>query len=303
MRLYGLSKLSMTWLFRRLLKGRTKVSQLPHTSRQQQNVTQTKTVATKPTSKPVIILIHGAWHLPAVWKKVKQRLEAAGYEVYAPRLLTVVGPEPVDYSWRVDVAVVHDIVLPLFEQGRQAVIVGHSYGGVVATASVEGQSVADRQSRGLQGGFSAVVYICAFPIAKRGSSLLSTKGGDYSEWTIKAESFKRIPCSMKVVPGAAELYYSDLPPDEAKELIADVGKNYQSQRSFEEPLGFCANDIRIPMTYLLCEGDKAVPVQSQEEMVADIPRMKTRRCTAGHSPFLSQPDITAEVIVEAAQNA
>ncbi|KAI1282733.1 Alpha/beta hydrolase fold-1 [Xylaria sp. FL0933] len=302
MSIHGFSNHSITWLFSRLLRGRSKVSQIPPSSRQQQTVTKPQSITAKASSRPVIILIHGAWHLPSVWVKVKQRLEAAGYEVYAPRLLTVVGPEPVDYSWRVDVAVVHDIVLPLFDQGRQAVIVGHSYGGLVATASVEGQSVADRHSRGLQGGFSAVVYICAFPIAKRGSSLLSTKGGDYSEWTVKAESFKRIPCSMKVVPGAAELYYSDLPPDEAKEWIADVGTNYQSQRSFEEPLGFCANDIEIPMTYLLCEGDKAVPVQSQEQMVAEIPRMKTRRCTAGHSPFLSQPDFTAEVIVEAARN-
>lgn len=187
MKLYGFPRFSMTWLLRRLLKGSSKVSKIPTSSRPPQTVT------TKPALKPVIILIHGAWHLPHVWKKVKQRLEAAGYEVYTPRLLTVVGPDPVDYSWRVDVAVIHDIVLPLFEQGREAVIVGHSYGGVVATASVEGQSVADRQSRGLPGGFSAVVYICAFPIAKRGLSLLSTtKGGDYDDWMVKAEPFKRV---------------------------------------------------------------------------------------------------------------
>ncbi|KAK5631669.1 hypothetical protein RRF57_007383 [Xylaria bambusicola] len=181
MKLFRFPRLSMTWLFKRLLKGSNTVSQISNSSRQPQ------TLITKPPLKPVIILIHGAWHLPSVWRKVKQRLEAAGYEVYTPRLLTVVGPEPVDYSWRVDVAVVHDIALPLFDQGRQVVIVGHSYGGVVATASVEGQSVTDRQSRGLKGGFSAVVYICAFPIAKRGLSLLSTNGGDYDEWMVKAD--------------------------------------------------------------------------------------------------------------------
>ncbi len=185
-------KYSVTWLFSRLLKGSNKVSQIRPSSRQPQTVTAKRTL------KPVIILIHGAWHLPSVWKKVKGRLEAAGYEVYTPRLLTVVGPEPVDYSWRVDVAVVHDIVLPLFDQGREVVIVGHSYGGVVATASVEGQSVADRQSRGLRGGFSAVVYICAFPIAQRGFSLLSAKGGDYSEWAIKAEPFKRVSVILRL---------------------------------------------------------------------------------------------------------
>ncbi|KAI1073853.1 Alpha/beta hydrolase family-domain-containing protein [Whalleya microplaca] len=143
-------------------------------------------------SKPVIILVHGSWHLPEVWNKVKSRLEAAGYEVLVPRLLTVVGPEPVHHTWRVDVAVVHDLANPFFDQGRQAVIVGHSYGGLVATMSVKDQSVADRAGRGLKGGFSAVVYLCAFPIAKRGESLLSTGGGRYNKWVIAAEPFKNV---------------------------------------------------------------------------------------------------------------
>ncbi|KAI1752766.1 Alpha/beta hydrolase fold-1 [Xylaria castorea] len=257
-------------------------------------------MAKPPASQPVIVLIHGAWHLPDVCNKVKPRLEAAGYEVYAPRLPTVVGPEPVNYSWRVDVAVVHDLVIPLFNEGRQAVIVGHSYGGIVATASVEGQSIADRQSRGLQGGFSAVFYICAFPIAQRGDSLRSTGNGKYSEWVTSAEPFdKNTPSSVKVIPGL-EPFYHDLPLDEAKELCRKLLNH--SQRSFEEPVDFCANDIRIPMTYLLCEDDQTIPVKFQEYMAAAIPAMKIRRCTAGHSPFLSQPDFTTEVIIEAARD-
>ncbi|RYC61214.1 hypothetical protein CHU98_g4978 [Xylaria longipes] len=247
-------------------------------------------------SKSVIVLIAGAWHLPDVWNKVKTRLEAAGYEVYTPRMLTVVGPEPVNYSWRFDVAVVHDLVIPLFNEGRHVVIVGHSYGGVVATASVEGQSISDRQSRGLQGGFSAVVYICAIPIVQRGDSLSSTINRKYGEWITATQPFdKNIPSSIKTVPGL-EPFYNDLPLDEAKEQCGKLLN--QSQRSFEEPVDCCANDIKIPMTYLLCESDKTIPIQLQEYMAAAIPAMKTRRCTAAHSPFLSQPDLTAEVIIE-----
>ncbi|KAI0474810.1 Alpha/beta hydrolase fold-1 [Xylaria cf. heliscus] len=254
-----------------------------------------------PSSKPVIILITGAWHLPDVWDKLKSRLEAAGYEVYAPRMLTVVGPEPVSYSWRADVAVVHDIVIPLFKQGRQAVIVGHSYGGIVATASIEGQSIADRQARGLQGGFSAAVYICGFPVMKRGECITSTINGEYGDWMAVPQPFdKNTPSSVKVVPGL-EPFYNDLPLDEAKEWCGKLLNH--SQRAFEEPMDFCANEIKIPMTYLICENDKAIPIQNQEYMVAAIPAMKTRRCTAGHSPFLSRPDFTAECIIEAAQEA
>ncbi|KAI0393157.1 Alpha/beta hydrolase fold-1 [Xylariaceae sp. FL0594] len=250
--------------------------------------------------KPVIILVQGAWHLPDVWHMVKAKLEAADYEVYTLKLLTAVGPEPVHHSWRVDVAVVHDIAIPLFNQGRRAVIVGHSYGGLVTTASVQGQTVEDRQARGLKGGFSAIVYLCAFPIANRGSSLLSEGGGQYNDWMITAEAFKNIPFSIKVIPELGP-FYNDLPPEEAQYWVSKL--QHQSQRSLEEPLEFGANDIKIPMTYLLCEADKTVPIRGQEYIVSTIPAMKTRRCTAGHSPFLSQPDLTTDLILEVARDA
>ncbi|KAI0390744.1 Alpha/beta hydrolase fold-1 [Xylariaceae sp. FL0594] len=251
-------------------------------------------------SKPCIILISGAWHLPEVWNKVKTRLEAAGYEVYAPRLSTVVGAEPVNYSWRFDVAVVHDLAIPLFARGRRAVIVGHSYGGAVTTASLEGQTLAERQKRGLVGGFIAAVYICAFPLIHRGFSLLSTLGGKYSDWQIPSQLPSTVPSSIGVVLEQAP-FYSDLPPDEAEEWVAKL--QFQSKRSVEEPVEYTANDANIPMTYLLCESDKAVPIQAQETMVAAIPSMKIRRCTAGHSPFLSQPDMVVDVIIEAARES
>ncbi|KAI1145565.1 Alpha/beta hydrolase fold-1 [Nemania diffusa] len=251
----------------------------------------------QPVSKPIIILIHGAWHTPDAWHKVKFRLEAVGYEVYAPKSLTTAESEPLNCSWRVDAAAIHDLVIPLFNQGRKAVIVGHSYGGIVAAASVEGQSVADRESRGLSGGFSALVYICAFAMPQRGLSIFSMIGGKSPEWIVPAEN---IPNSINVVPQLTP-FYNDLSPDEATEWIGKLQN--QSQRTFEEPVEFCANDINIPMTYLICEGDKAIPLQLQELMTSAIPRMKTRRCQAGHSPFLSQPGLTAEVIIDAARNA
>lgn len=268
--------------------------------RAQQDVATTTQPSSSSSSKPVIVLIHGAWHIPEVWDKVKDRLEAAGYEVYAPQLLTVVGPEPVNHTWRVDVAVIHDLVTPLFNQGRQVVVVAHSYGGLVATASVEGQSVHDRRARGLRGGFGAVVYVCAFAFPQRGFSIRKAVGGKWPEWMIAAEPFENKPFSVAVKLELAP-FYTGIAVEETAEWRRKL--RYQSQGSFEEPVTFCANDIKIPMTYLLCERDEAISIQSQESMAKAVPAMRTRRCTAGHSPFISQPDITAEVIIEAARNA
>jgi pimeloyl-ACP methyl ester carboxylesterase len=106
----------------------------------------------------------------------------------------------------------------------------------------------------------------------------------------------QIPCSVRVVLEHAP-FYNDLPPDEIHEWVAKL--QFQSQHSFEEPVEYTANDVKIPMTYLLCESDEVLPIQAQEAIVAAIPSMKTRRCTAGHSPFLSQPEVVVDVVVEA----
>jgi hypothetical protein len=134
-------------------------------------------------------LVTGPWHLPEVYDRLKERLQATGYEVHVPKMLTVCGPKIVSRTWRVDVAVVHDTATPLFNAGRTVVLVGHSYGGCVVTATVGGQTVEDRASRGLKGGFGAVVYLCAFPIAHRGESVLSVVG-QYGDWAVHAEPFK-----------------------------------------------------------------------------------------------------------------
>lgn len=62
----------------------------------------------------------------------------------------------------------------------------------------------------------------------------------------------------------------------------------------------------IPCTYILCENDKAIPLAVQEGMIAMAQQMAPEsfdvieRCSAGHSPFLSQPKWLASKLVKAA---
>jgi pimeloyl-ACP methyl ester carboxylesterase len=53
--------------------------------------------------------------------------------------------------------------------------------------------------------------------------------------------------------------------------------------------------------YLVAEKDRAVPVKVQERMVAAVPGMQSLRVPCGHSPFLSHPVETVEVIVKGAE--
>ena len=57
----------------------------------------------------------------------------------------------------------------------------------------------------------------------------------------------------------------------------------------------------LPTTYLLCEKDRMIPYEKQRKLVedADVP-ITTFTCGAGHSPYLSQPELTSRVIRHAA---
>lgn len=51
----------------------------------------------------------------------------------------------------------------------------------------------------------------------------------------------------------------------------------------------------VPSVYLICEGDKALPVPLQEQL-AGLAGSQIERCSAGHLPMLSQPEAVANVI-------
>src|SRR5208282_5415418 len=63
----------------------------------------------------------------------------------------------------------------------------------------------------------------------------------------------------------------------------------------------------VPVTYLLCEGDKILPPDFQKSMI-EYARTVTEStvdvvsCTAGHGAMISQPDKVVETIRKAARD-
>ncbi|MGO1077755.1 alpha/beta fold hydrolase [Inquilinus sp. CA228] len=99
------------------------------------------------------VLVHGAWHGSWCWKRVRDRLQSAEHRVFTPSL-TGLGERSHLLGREVGLDThVEDLAnLLVWEELRDIVLVGHSYGGIVI------RQVADR----LPDRMRALVYLDAF---------------------------------------------------------------------------------------------------------------------------------------------
>lgn len=76
-------------------------------------------------SLPTIIFVHGAWHWPGFFDKVKRILESKGYKTVTLSMPSV-GREPPVTSMEEDIAVIRTAVMKELDGGNNVVINGHS---------------------------------------------------------------------------------------------------------------------------------------------------------------------------------
>lgn len=113
------------------------------------------------------VLVHGAWRGGWCWRRVIQRLQAAGREVHAPTL-TGLGERSHLLAPSVNLTThIDDVVNEVgWKDLDDVVLVGHSYAGMVITGAAE--RLADT--------ISSIVYIDAF-IPGNGRSMIDLGGG------------------------------------------------------------------------------------------------------------------------------
>jgi pimeloyl-ACP methyl ester carboxylesterase len=117
---------------------------------------------------------------PNVFDAVRTRLEALGFLSECPAHPSI-GAEPPSLMLEDDVSSLRGVVTALADEGRDIIVVGHSYGGVVASCAVEGLAKPVRAANGKRGGVVSVVYLAAFALDK-GQSLLGLLGGKVLPW-------------------------------------------------------------------------------------------------------------------------
>ncbi|KAB8265594.1 Alpha/beta hydrolase fold-1 [Aspergillus pseudonomiae] len=242
---------------------------------------------------PSIVLVQGSFQTPLVYAQLTTGLRELGYSVIHPSLPSCSNVEADDFPTRTlenDARAITEALEQLVEREEKlVVVVMHSYGGIVGgTAIPRSLTHASRQSEGKKGSVWHSFYYAAF-VLPEGASVMGTFG----------ESPNNDPNGRFRIKNGAKTLYSDLPHAEAalwESCLIPQSYLVQTTPTTRAAYGY------LPSTYLICEGYQAAPAQFQEGF-ASLARAKIDRCSAGHSPMLSQPDMLVRMIAAVVDKA
>jgi pimeloyl-ACP methyl ester carboxylesterase len=223
------------------------------------------------TSKPTIVLVHGAWHGSWCWQRVIPSLEKRGVPTLAVDLPSVGAAPGAGTDLSADAARVESVLQGV---SGPVVLCGHSYGGMVISR-VAAQNVA------------RLVYLCAF-MPLEGQSLVAAGGGKQAPWIQMLEGGLMLPDPSRT----GELFYGDCAADVQEWARSRIRP--QASATTLEPVAH-PSWRNIPSTYVVCTQDRAMPVEAQRNGFA--PRAtEVVELESSHSPFLSQPQVVADLL-------
>ncbi|KAK5119307.1 hypothetical protein LTR85_007663 [Meristemomyces frigidus] len=254
------------------------------------------------STKPAIVLVHGAYHRPAHLDEVALLIRQQGYEVEVPALPSVGAEKDPGDALSKDAATVAQTLRGLTEDGKDVVMSMHSYGGMAVATLCEEQKSATSASDHTRGRVVSLIFLSAYVLHK-GDSFMH-------EHTVEKDpNAANFPTTISdtgmVTFGDPQTwYYSSTSREKADAAAAMLGDMPIS--SFTEPTrygGIGWAQYGIPVHYIGCKKDATIPLFMQEDFVA---RMKEAgvQVTAtwldqDHSPFLEAPERVAELILGA----
>ena len=230
------------------------------------------------------VIAHGAWSAGWAWKKMRPLMRARGHELFTP---TYTGIGERTHLAKPDVSLsthVADVLGVLeYEDLSGIVLVGHSYGGMVATV------VADRAS----GRIAHLVYLDAF-VPRDGQAIFDLVGPETAR--AMREGAKGKGEGWRVPP-------NPLPPDtaEADAAWALPRRVMQPIATFEEAARLTGAVERLPRTYIYSRksgpGDLFAPFAKRAQSGLG---WNYRELDASHNPHITMPEVLTQMFDEIA---
>jgi pimeloyl-ACP methyl ester carboxylesterase len=232
------------------------------------------------------VVAHGAWSAGWAWAKVRPLLRARGHEVFTPTY-TGLGERAHQAAPGLGLSTHVDDVLGLltFEDLHEVVLVGHSYGGMVATV------VADRAPARIR----RLVYLDAF-VPRDGESLFDLLPGDVRARMREAARTEGNGWRVPPNPVPGDTSEADLAWILPRRVMQPLG-------TFEEPARLTGDGGHLPRTYVYCTriapGDVFRPFADRARREG----WQYVELDASHSPNVTAPNALAALLADVASAA
>jgi pimeloyl-ACP methyl ester carboxylesterase len=187
--------------------------------------------AAQPSGKTFLVA-HGAWSAGWAWKKMHPLMAAAGHRLVTPTYTGLGEREHLaNPSIDLDTHIQDMLGVIKFEQLEDFILIGHSYGGMVATG------VADRVPERI----SRLIYLDAF-VPKDGQAMVDLLGADAAA---RLREGVKNGDGWRVAPSA-------IPPDTSAEDAKWIHglRLPQPLKTLETPVRLRHGDTRIPRSYV-----------------------------------------------------
>jgi pimeloyl-ACP methyl ester carboxylesterase len=229
------------------------------------------------------VVAHGAWSAGWAWKKMRPLMRAAGHELWTPSY-TGLGERA--HLGHAEVSLdthIADVVAVLeMEDLRDVILIGHSYGGMVATG------VADRARARIR----HLVYLDAFA-PKDGQAVFDLMPPDVAA---KMQAGAAASASGFGIP--ANPMPSDTPPEDA--AWAATRRLPQPVKAFSTRLRLSA-EPSMPRTYIYA---KKAGIGDTFRQFAERAKRENWRCyfeiDSSHNPHITNPQALLAILNQVA---
>jgi pimeloyl-ACP methyl ester carboxylesterase len=225
------------------------------------------------------VIAHGAWSGGWAWKKIRQRLSARGHEVFTPTY-TGLGERAhlASREFGLDTHIQDVLGVLEYEDLSDVVLLGHSYGGMVATGA------ADRAPQRVR----RLAYLDAF-VPGDGQALLDLVAPDERakrEALVGSESD-----GWRMAPNPP-------PPDTSAEDLAWVGPRRVplALKAFQDPIKLTGAVEKLPRSYIYCTQSRPGDVFRQFRERAHNEGWQCFDLEASHSPNVTAPEALVEIL-------
>ncbi|KAF2228053.1 Alpha/beta hydrolase fold-1 [Elsinoe ampelina] len=245
----------------------------------------------------VWLLVPGAWHPGPMYQPMLNKLAEAGYETHAITNRSVADPRAENITIQDDAQQVHDVITGFIDQGKDVVVITHSYGGLVGTTGAYGLSKKAVEVAGKKGGVVGVVCIASV-FSKEGVSVRDA-GGAAAGW-VNANSPREGVSSVSIEDGMDVFYGPEVDEDTARALAGQIKP--QGMQTFTSPPGksvWADENMKGRLGYIRCLRDRALPFEVQKALL-DMTETEWHIADldTGHSPFVSRPEETVKICLD-----